>query len=112
MTGHIRFRFQERRKLADTYDLFLVDDRIFPMMPATVGKSFFAKKKFPVPIALDKRNIHAQLVKARDSAYVYLGTGTCASLRIGRTSMTAEQIAENIIAVRAHHFESSMPHYS
>lgn len=37
--------FEARRKLADSYDLFLVDNRVVQLMPTLLGKKFFEKNK-------------------------------------------------------------------
>jgi hypothetical protein len=39
------FTFEQKRKLCDSYELFLADDRILPSLPKLLGKSFFKKKK-------------------------------------------------------------------
>jgi ribosome biogenesis protein UTP30 len=39
------FSFEQKRKLCDSYELFLADDRILPSLPKLLGKSFFKKKK-------------------------------------------------------------------
>ena len=37
--------FEAKRNLCDSYDLFMVDRRVLPMLPKLIGKSFFQKKK-------------------------------------------------------------------
>lgn len=37
--------FEAKRNLCDSYDLFMVDRRVLPMLPKLIGKSFFVKKK-------------------------------------------------------------------
>lgn len=45
-------QFEARRKLRDSYDLFVVDDRVVQMMPQLLGKTFFKyDPKFSVPFA-------------------------------------------------------------
>ena len=39
------YPFEAKRKLCDSYDLFMADDRIIPSLPKLIGKSFFKKKK-------------------------------------------------------------------
>ena len=47
--------FEQRRQLAESYDLFLADERVLPSLPRLLGKTFFQKKKQPIPIRLTKR---------------------------------------------------------
>ncbi|KAK9365784.1 ribosomal protein L1p/L10e family-domain-containing protein [Lipomyces kononenkoae] len=47
--------FEARRQLRDEYDLFLADDRVVPMMPELLGKTFISVKKMPVPISILSR---------------------------------------------------------
>jgi ribosome biogenesis protein UTP30 len=91
-------RYEERRKLCSEFDLFLCDDRIIPMMPKALGKSFFEKKKHPVPVRLRGNDISNAINKARDSTQLYLGFGPCSAVRIAKTTFSAEEIVENIMA--------------
>ena len=43
---------EQKRKLCDSYDLFLADNRVIPILPKLIGKTFFSKKKQPVPVDL------------------------------------------------------------
>jgi hypothetical protein len=47
-------QFEAKRKLSSSYDLFLSDARILPILPRLLGKSFFKKKKsvFSFPLSL------------------------------------------------------------
>lgn len=47
--------FEQRRQLAESYDLFLADERVLPSLPRLLGKTFFQKKKQPIPIRLMKK---------------------------------------------------------
>jgi ribosome biogenesis protein UTP30 len=38
--------YEQKRILAHSYDLFLVDDRIYGYMPRLLGKEFYKKKRF------------------------------------------------------------------
>merc|ERR1712000_763062 len=43
-------QFEAKRQLRDSYDLFLADVRILPMLPRLLGKKFFLAKKIPLPV--------------------------------------------------------------
>eukprot|EP01134_Creolimax_fragrantissima_P007660 CFRG7660T1 len=87
---------EAKRLLCDSYDLFMADERVLPMLPKLIGKTFFAKKKTPIPVNLTKKNIVKEITQARDSTQLYLGLGNCCSIRVGHTGMTGEQIVANV----------------
>lgn len=37
--------YEAKRQLSSSYDLFLADNRVLPLLPKLLGKHFFAKKK-------------------------------------------------------------------
>ena len=45
-------QYKDRRILLNEYDLFLADLRVYKMLPEVLGKEFYDKKKFPLPIKL------------------------------------------------------------
>jgi len=90
-------QYEEKRKLMNSYDLFMADDRIIPMLPRVLGKEFFKSKRLPIPIKLaNEDRIAAEVAKARDATYFYPPNGSCCCVRIAHTGMTVEQIEENI----------------
>ena len=50
--------FEAKRELCSAYDLFVADQRVLPMLPPLLGKTFFKKKKLPVSIDLQKKVRH------------------------------------------------------
>ncbi|KAK6915996.1 Ribosomal protein L1/ribosomal biogenesis protein [Dillenia turbinata] len=90
--------FEAKRKLCDSYDLFLVDKGIVPLLPKMLGKKFFNKKKIPIPVDLTHNNWKEQIDRACASALLFLNTGTCCSVKVGRVSMSKEEIVENAVA--------------
>ncbi|XP_060168612.1 uncharacterized protein LOC132599317 [Lycium barbarum] len=89
--------FEAKRKLCDSYDLFLVDRRIVHLLPKLLGKQFFKKKKLPLPLDLTHKNWKEQVERACGSGLFYLRTGTCCMMRIGKGSMDAAQIVDNVV---------------
>ncbi|XP_033508077.1 uncharacterized protein [Nicotiana tomentosiformis] len=89
--------FEAKRKLCDSYDLFLVDRRIVHLLPNLLGKQFFKKKKLPLPLDLTHKNWKEQVERACGSGLFYLRTGTCCVMRVGKGSMESEQIVENVL---------------
>ncbi|KTW32014.1 uncharacterized protein T551_00696 [Pneumocystis jirovecii RU7] len=92
--------YEQRRVLRDSYDLFLADDRVIPLLPKLLGKVFYEKKRQPIPIDLATKSTPEHLLKevekAYSSTYLHLSPGTCTSIKCGAICQTPEQIAENI----------------
>uniref|UniRef100_A0A7N0T2W5 Ribosomal protein L1 n=1 Tax=Kalanchoe fedtschenkoi TaxID=63787 RepID=A0A7N0T2W5_KALFE len=90
--------YEAKRKLCASYDMFLVDKRLIPLMPKLLGKQFYKKKKIPVPIDLTHRNWKEQISRAFGSALLYLKTGTCSVVKVARVAMEVEEIVDNVIS--------------
>ncbi|KAL6977860.1 hypothetical protein U1Q18_026643 [Sarracenia purpurea var. burkii] len=93
--------FEAKRKLCASYDVFFADKSVVPLLPKLLGKEFFKKKKIPVPVDLTHKNWKEQIEKACSSALLYLRTGTCSSVRVGKASMESREIVENVAAAIA-----------
>lgn len=85
-----------RRELLNMYDLFLVDNRVSPMMPGLLGNAFLAAKKMPLQVDM-RKDVVKQIRKAISSTALNLRQGTSTTLRVGRIDFTAEQIVENLV---------------
>jgi ribosome biogenesis protein UTP30 len=76
-----KFRsYEAKRMLADEYDLFVTDERVLPLLPKSLGKTFLQRKaKIPVKVDLSKADdVKARLDAAvHGSTYLHLGAGTC-----------------------------------
>merc|ERR1712002_353092 len=97
--------FEMQRKLCDSFDLFLCDERISKFMPKLLGKTFHKKRKFPINVTLTGGNqvVTKSLKKALESVHgLVSGQGSSTSVTIGHTGMTPQQITENIAAVVSH----------
>ncbi|KAM6542129.1 hypothetical protein CsatB_006576 [Cannabis sativa] len=90
--------FESKRKLCDSYDMFLADKRVVTLLPRLLGKQFFKKKKIPVPVDLKHKNWKEQIEKACSSALLFLRTGTCCVVRVAKSSMSSDDIVENVVA--------------
>ncbi|XP_050373588.1 uncharacterized protein LOC126791210 [Argentina anserina] len=91
--------FEAKRQLMSSHDAFLADKRIIELLPRLLGKQFYRKKRMvPVPVDLQKRNWKEQVERVLGSAMVHLGSGTCSVVRVGRVSMSCEEIVENVVA--------------
>ena len=97
--------FESKRQLCDSYDLFLADKRIVPMLPKLLGKEFFRKKRLPLPIAIEKKSdagLRTAVDAARTATTITIGDGSCAAVRVGHTGMEEEEVVANVMAVLVH----------
>ena len=92
---------EAKRQLCDSYDLFCADARILPLLPKLLGKSFFKKKRQPVPVDLTKKDWPAQIRKAAAATYFHMGGGTCVSVKVGKSAMSQKEVAANAMAAIA-----------
>merc|ERR1712228_248766 len=94
--------FEMKKKLCDSFDLFLVDERVAKFMPKLLGKSFHKKRKLPINVKLSSGNGVAtrSLKKAFESVHgLVTGQGASTSVTVGHTGLTPRQITENVDAV-------------
>jgi ribosome biogenesis protein UTP30 len=92
---------EAKRQLCDSYDLFLADARVIPVLPKLLGKSFFVKKKQPVPVDLTKQDWPKQVRKAASATYVHVGAGTCVHVKVAKARFSVEDVVENAMAAIA-----------
>ncbi|ELU38134.1 ribosomal l1p/L10e family domain-containing protein [Rhizoctonia solani AG-1 IA] len=88
--------FEARRQLMKDHGIFLVDERVVPMMPKLLGKIFFKAKKQPVPVNLQKKDVKSELERAVSSTYMHQNQGTCTAIKIAPTTFTSSQVLENL----------------
>lgn len=98
--------FEAKRQLCNSYDLFLADDRVVPSLPKLIGKSFFKKKKVPIPVNLQTKDWSGQIQKALSGTYLHRNGGNCLSVRVAKNSMSQNECVENVVAV----IEAAMEH--
>lgn len=100
----LRTKFESheaKRQLCDQYDIFLADERILPSLPKLLGKSFFKKKKQPVPVDLRAKDFPAHVKRAVAATYMLKPTGTCITVRVARASFSRQEVADNVNAAIA-----------
>jgi ribosome biogenesis protein UTP30 len=93
------FGFEAKRKLCGSYDIFLADDRILGELPKLLGKTFYKKKKHPIPVNLTRAQWTGQVTAALNSTFLYVSGGTCSVVKVARVSQAREEIVENVKAV-------------
>jgi ribosome biogenesis protein UTP30 len=90
--------YESRRRLAGSHDLFIADRTILPLLPRVLGKAFFRTKKAPIGVDFTRVGWPEQVRKVLDSSFLYLRTGTCSTIKVGRLDMKEEDIVENVTA--------------
>ncbi|NWH98158.1 RL1D1 protein, partial [Tichodroma muraria] len=91
--------FEAKRRLLNSFDLFLSDDRIRRLLPSHLGKHFYEKKKAPLSVNLKARDLAKELEKHIQGTTLPINNkGCCYTTRIGHTGMKVDEILENIIA--------------
>jgi ribosome biogenesis protein UTP30 len=123
--------FESRRQLFSEYDVFLADDRIITHLPQVLGKVFYkGGSKRPVPVSLEGKrqsfdeqgnkrrklseggkkvvkadvnpaDVAKEVERTLSSALVHLAPSTTTAVKVGKSSMEAQQIQGNIEAVTA-----------
>ncbi|KAK7418019.1 proteasome-interacting protein cic1 [Neonectria magnoliae] len=127
-------QYEAQRKLFADHDIFLGDDRIINRLPKVLGKTFFkTQQKRPIPVVLQAKapkvdgkrvkrtktegtvnagtaaEIAKEVQKALGSALVSLAPTTNTAVRVGYSSWTPEQVAENVDAVATALIEKWVP---
>lgn len=93
--------FEVRRQLCNSFDVFLADERVLPLLPKLLGKTFFDKKKLPIPVDLSVKSeaLKAELTRAIEATSLNLSSGPCTSVKIGVSSQSSADLKENISSV-------------
>ena len=71
------------------------------MLPELLGKDFYEKKAYPCPIkvhGLNDSELQDHLNKAAQSSYFIMGNGPNYSVKIGKISQDATDVAKNVEA--------------
>lgn len=98
--------FESLRKLRDTHDLILADDRIIPSLRTALGSVFLrATTKVPIPVTISKKNgnplsqdaLNSEIKLAIESTYIHLNQTNSTNVRIGLSRHKPEQLVENIL---------------
>nr|XP_042899481.1 ribosomal L1 domain-containing protein 1 isoform X1 [Parasteatoda tepidariorum] len=91
--------YEARRQLCGAYDVFLCDKKIAGVLPSTLGKSFFKKRKFPIQINMQTPNLKEQIENALSSTVFHITCkgNSCAS-EVADLSMKEDDILLNIMS--------------
>lgn len=90
--------YESRRHLAASHDLFIADRAILPLLPRVLGKAFYSTKKAPIGVDFTRVGWPEQVRKVLGSAFLYLRSGTCSGIKVGRLDMDEEEVVDNVVA--------------
>ncbi|WVZ78868.1 hypothetical protein U9M48_026515 [Paspalum notatum var. saurae] len=90
--------YESRRHLAACNDIFIADRAILPLLPRVLGKAFYSTKKAPIGVDFTRVGWPEQVRKVLGSAFMYLRSGTCLGMKVGRLDMKEEEIVDNVMA--------------
>lgn len=95
-------QYEQRRELMARYSVFMVDDRILPMVAKCLGKGFFTAKKQPIPLKLTRKEaLPFAVQRCLSATYLFISAGTCLTIRAGDTGMSHKKLVENTEAIVA-----------
>eukprot|EP00697_Spironema_sp_BW2_P013653 gnl/Spiro4/3856_TR1902_c0_g1_i1.p1 gnl/Spiro4/3856_TR1902_c0_g1~~gnl/Spiro4/3856_TR1902_c0_g1_i1.p1 ORF type:complete len:356 (+),score=80.33 gnl/Spiro4/3856_TR1902_c0_g1_i1:45-1070(+) len=95
--------YEQKRLLCAAYKLFLADDRVLPLLPALLGKTFFAKKKQPLAVNLTAPDLNREINRAVSGTQLFLGGASpCCNVKVGNTGMLPEMVVDNILEAAKH----------
>ncbi|KAI9255123.1 ribosomal protein L1/ribosomal biogenesis protein [Phascolomyces articulosus] len=88
-------RYEAKRKLAASFDVFLVDRRCATFIPKLFGKTFADRNKIPRPVALDRKTWVHNVKRALSSITFTDNNGPVKSFKFGHLGMSEEEAFEN-----------------
>ncbi|XP_019938474.1 ribosomal L1 domain-containing protein 1 [Paralichthys olivaceus] len=89
--------FEAKRRLLGNFDMFLSDDRIRRLLPSHLGKHFYQRKKEPLCVNLQSKHLARDIQSVIQGTYLKVtNKGSCCMARVGHSSMTADEVTENI----------------
>jgi len=92
--------YDARRTLLGTYDMFLADKRIYPLLPRLLGKKFYESNRIPIPVNIKTDTDLAKLVDSvKSKTHFSFKAGSTFSVRVGKLDQSANEITENICSI-------------
>jgi large subunit ribosomal protein L1 len=89
---------KELRKIANTYDVFLSEAPLMPLVGRNFGPVLGPRGKLPVPVPLNA-DIATLIKKHRKTVIVRMRNQPIIQCAVGTVDMKEEQIVDNILAV-------------
>ncbi|XP_061191368.1 ribosomal L1 domain-containing protein 1-like [Saccostrea echinata] len=90
--------FEAKRNLSNEFGLFLADKRIMRLLPSLLGKNFYGRKRNPIQVDLEAKNLKAEVTKAVNSTRCIIkNRGSSSVVTIGHTEQSCDQIVDNVL---------------
>ncbi|XP_048763572.2 ribosomal L1 domain-containing protein 1-like [Ostrea edulis] len=90
--------YEAKRNLSNEFDIFLADERIARLLPSLLGKNFYGRKRNPIQVNLEVKNLKEEISKAvNNTRCVLKNKGSSSMVTIGHSEQTKDQIVENIL---------------
>jgi large subunit ribosomal protein L1 len=89
---------KKQKELAKTYDFFIAEAPLMPLVGRSLGATLGPRGKMPTPVP-PTANIEDQIEKHRKTVLLRIRGQPTLQCRVGNENMTDEEIAENIQAV-------------
>ncbi|XP_040829254.1 ribosomal L1 domain-containing protein 1 isoform X2 [Ochotona curzoniae] len=92
--------YEAKLRLLGSFDFFITDARIRRLLPSHLGRHFYQRKKFPLPVNLLSKNLSKEINACVGGTVLNISkNGSCSTIRVGHTGMQAQHVVENVIAV-------------
>jgi large subunit ribosomal protein L1 len=89
---------KRQKQLANTYDVFIAEAPLMPLVGRTLGSTLGPRGKMPKPVP-PTANIKAQIEKSKKIVNIRLRGQPVLQCAVGTEDMKDEEIAENVMAV-------------
>jgi len=92
--------FELKHRLADLYDVFLVDGKISGKVVKKCGSIFYKKRKVPIAVKLQASKLKAHIGQAIKKSYFHLNVKSDSHcVQIGHSKMDTSDLVENVYSV-------------
>jgi len=92
--------YESKTALCHLYDHFLADSRIIRLLPQFLGKAFYKRKKFPIQVNLEAKELSKEIEKGVRTVCLPLKhAGSCATVTVGLASSTQDQLLSNLTSI-------------
>ncbi|KAJ8932423.1 hypothetical protein NQ314_014680 [Rhamnusium bicolor] len=92
--------FEQKSRLADLYDVFLVDGKICGKVVGKCSKIFYKKRKVPIPVKLHVTKLKDHIEKALSKVFCHIHLkGDSFIVQIGHNKMDLQDLVENVFSI-------------
>merc|ERR1711915_948734 len=93
-------QFEAKTQLCHRFDTFLADSRIIRFLPQFLGKAFYKRKKLPIQVNLQAKDLAKEVENCINTAVLPLkNAGSCSRVVIGTSTHNENELVENMKTV-------------